>query len=175
MDLKHETTIGCCMLQVTIYTLPKFHYDLNKNMREIQLCLQHLCGALTINCPCNLVWPAQVIWYHNFVRVLRASPPVHSMWLQTVKFISDESKCASLAQEIGFSAPNWCKLPWLVKGATQLCTSKNECNKLDLTTAQYFWLVDHNDWSRLFAISSPHIYAVPDTVLLVGLPKNKFS
>jgi hypothetical protein len=55
-----------------------------------------------------------------------------------VKFIAKESKCAGLAQEIGFSAPNSCSLPWLVKGATQLCTSKKECNKLDLTAAQYF-------------------------------------
>jgi hypothetical protein len=62
-------------------------------------------------------------------------------------------------------------LPWLVKGATQWCTSKKECNKLDLTTAKYFWLVDRNDWSRWFDISSPHIYAVPVTVLIVGLQK----
>jgi hypothetical protein len=78
-------------------------------------------------------------------------------------------KCASLPQEIDFPAPNSCSLPWLVKGATQLCTFKKECNKVDITAAQYFWLVDHNDWSRWFAISSSHIYAV--TVLLVGLPE----
>ncbi len=50
-----------------------------------------------------------------------------------------------------FSLENWfflCSLQWLVKGATHLCTSKKECNKLDLTATQYFWLVDHNDWSR---------------------------
>jgi hypothetical protein len=47
------------------------------------------------------------------------------------------SKCAGLAQEIDFSEPNLCSLPWLVKGATQLWTSKNECNKLDLNAAQY--------------------------------------
>jgi hypothetical protein len=88
---------------------------------------------------------------------IRAFPRVLSMWLQKVKFIANKSKCAGLGQEIGFSAPNSCSLPWLVKGATQLCTSKKECNKLDLTAAQYFWLVDHNDWSRWFAISSPHI------------------
>jgi hypothetical protein len=82
-------------------------------------------------------------------------------------------KCASSAQEIGFSAPNLCSLPWLVKGATQLCTSKKECNKLDLTVAQYFSLVDHNDWSRWFAISSPHVYAIPDTVLCGGVAKKK--
>jgi len=54
------------------------------------------------------------------------------------KFIANKSKCAALAQEIGLSAPNSCSLLWLVKGATQLCTSKKECNKLDLTAAQYF-------------------------------------
>jgi len=31
-----------------------------------------------------------------------ASPPELSMWLQTVKFIVEKSKCAGLAQEIGF-------------------------------------------------------------------------
>jgi hypothetical protein len=78
-----------------------------------------------------------------------------NMWLQTLKFIAKKSKCASLAHEIGFSAPNLWNLLRLVKGATQLCTSKKECNKLDLTAAQYFWLVDHHDWSRWFVISGP--------------------
>ncbi len=58
---------------------------------------------------------------------------------------------------------------WLVEGKTQLCTSEKECHKLDLIAAQYFCLVDHNDWSRWFAISSFHVYAVPITVVLVGL------
>jgi hypothetical protein len=147
MDLKHKTTIGCCMLQVTIYTLLKFHYDLNQNMREIQVCLQHLwCGALTVNCPCNLVWPAQVIRYHNFVMVLRASPPVHSMWLQTVKFISTKSKCASLTQEIGFAAPNSCSLPRLVKGVTKLCTSTVVHLQKRVINWTWVWL-SISDWS----------------------------
>jgi hypothetical protein len=29
-------------------------------------------------------------------------------------------------------------LPWLVKGATRLCTFKKECNKLELNVGQYF-------------------------------------
>jgi hypothetical protein len=98
------------------------------------------------------------------VHALTASPLVLSMWLQTVKFICEKSPY--ICQ---FSSRNWffctkcvCILPWLVKGATQLCTSKKECNKLDLTLTQYFSLLDHNDWSRWFAISSPHVYAVPD-------------
>jgi len=73
-----------------------------------------------------------------FATRLRASPPVLSMSLQTVQSIVKKSKCAGLAPEIGFSAPNLCSLPWLVKGTTQLCTSKKKCNKLDLTAAQYF-------------------------------------
>jgi hypothetical protein len=45
---------------------------------------------------------------------------------------------------------------------------------MELTAVQYFRLVDHNDWSRWFAMSSPHIIAVPVTVLLVGgLPNKK--
>jgi hypothetical protein len=48
-----------------------------------------------------------------------------------------KSKCAGLAQEVGFSAPNLSSLLWL-EGATQLCTSKKESNILDLTVAQYF-------------------------------------
>jgi hypothetical protein len=32
------------------------------------------------------------------------------------------------SSENGFSAPNSCSLLWVVKGATQLGTSKNECN-----------------------------------------------
>jgi hypothetical protein len=78
-----------------------------------------------------------------FATNLRASLPVLSVWLQTGKCIVKKSKRAGLTQEIGFSAPNLCSLPWLVKGATQLCTSKKKCNKLDLTAAQNFWLVNH--------------------------------
>jgi hypothetical protein len=54
------------------------------------------------------------------------------------KIIVKKSKCAGLAQEIGFSALNASRLPWRVNGATQLCTAKRECNELDLTAAQYF-------------------------------------
>ncbi len=64
------------------------------------------------------------------------------MWLQTVKFIVEKSKCAGLAQEIGFSSPNSCSLPWLAKGATQLCTSKRtviNCTGLRLSVSD--WLV----------------------------------
>jgi len=89
----------------------------------------------------------------GILRCLGASPMVLSLWLQTVKFTATKSKCAGLAQEIGFSAPNSWSLRCLVKGATQLCNFKKECNKLDLTAAQYFWFVQ---W---FAIGSPRSFS----------------
>jgi hypothetical protein len=69
------------------------------------------------------------------------------------------------------SAPNSWSFLWLVKGATQLCTSQKESNKLDLNAAQYFSLVDYNGWYWWFAISSPPCISV----LLVGLPKQNSS
>jgi hypothetical protein len=33
-------------------------------------------------------------------------------------------------------------------------TCRKGSNTYDITAAQYFWLVDHNDWCRWFAISS---------------------
>jgi hypothetical protein len=54
------------------------------------------------------------------------------------KICCEKVKSAGLDQEIGFSTPNSCSVPWLVKVTTQLCTSKKECNKLDLAAAQYF-------------------------------------
>ncbi len=41
----------------------------------------------------------------------------------------------------------------------------------NLTTSPCFLLANHNDWSRLFAISSSHLFAVPISVLQVGLKK----
>jgi hypothetical protein len=75
-----------------------------------------------------------------------------------------------------FSLGNWifCTIVQLAVASERRNTIvhlQKECNKLHLTTAQCFWLVDHNDWSRWFAISGPHVYAV--SVLLVGLPKTK--
>jgi hypothetical protein len=40
------------------------------------------------------------------------------------------------------------------KGRNTVLHRQKKCNKLDLTAAQYFSLVDHNDWSTWFAISS---------------------
>jgi hypothetical protein len=89
------------------------------------------------------------------------------------KIYCEKVKMCRFSSGKWFFCTNLWRLPWLVKGSTQLCTSKKECNKLDLTAAQYFWLVDHNDWSRWFDISSSYVYAVRGTVLLVGLSKKK--
>jgi hypothetical protein len=54
-----------------------------------------------------------------------------------------------------------------------MCTCREECNKWDLTADPYFWFVNHNDWSRWFALSSSHLFALPRSVLWVGLEKSK--
>ncbi len=77
----------------------------------------------------------------------------------------------------GFSSRNWffstkfVQLAVAGKRSNTVVHLQKHCNKLDLTAAQYFWLVDHTDWSRWFTISSFHVYTVPVTVLLVGLPE----
>jgi hypothetical protein len=96
---------------------------------------------------------------------------VLSMWLQTVKVIVKKSKCAGLGN--WFFTPNSCSLLWLVEGATQLCTSKSERNKLNLTTDQYFLLVDRNDWSSWFAISSPPCIWSSSFSFIGAVPKQK--
>ncbi len=58
-----------------------------------------------------------------------------AQYVTPVKFIGKKSKCAGLGHEIGFLS---CRSPWLVKGATQLCTSQKECNKLHMSVAEYF-------------------------------------
>jgi hypothetical protein len=58
------------------------------------------------------------------------SPDVLSMWCCKAQLDEQKSRNPSLhasllhCQEIGFSAPNWWSVPWLVKGSTQLCTFK---------------------------------------------------
>jgi hypothetical protein len=67
--------------------------------------------------------------------------------------------------------PCWC---WWK--AQQSCAhAREECNKYDLTRDPCFLLAHHNDSSRWFAISSSHIFAVPVSVLWVGLQKSKIT
>ncbi len=55
---------------------------------------------------------------------------------------------------VGTSLLPCCHGCWCGEWAQQqaLCTSREECNKYDLTIAQYFWFVHHNDSSKWFAI-----------------------
>ncbi len=66
-----------------------------------------------------------------------------SMGLQTVKFIAKTSKCAGLAQEIGFSTPNSCGFPWLVKGTFSCAPPKKSV--INWTSLQ----LSISDWSTI--------------------------
>jgi len=77
---------------------------------------------------------------------LRASPPVLSLWLQRVKFMVQKSKCASLAQEIGFSASTSCIL---------LCWNKAQHNYAPPKKSVINWT-----WLRL---------SIPDlSIIMIG-------
>jgi hypothetical protein len=108
---------------------------------------------------------------HHSSFAVRASPPVLSMWLQTAKFIVKNPKCAALAQEIDFSAPNSCSLHGCEMAQHIYAPPKKNVINWTWLHLNSFWLVIHNNWSRWFAISSSHVYAIPVTILLVGLPK----
>jgi hypothetical protein len=51
------------------------------------------------------------------------------------KIYCEKVKMCQFSSGNCFFCTNSCSLPWC---ATQLYTSKKECNKLDLTAAQYF-------------------------------------
>ncbi len=80
---------------------------------------------------------------------------VLSMGLQTVKFIAKTSKCAGLAQEIGFSASNSCGFPWLVKGTFRYAPPKKSVinwTKLQLSIS---------DWSTITIGPGGFLLVVP--------------
>jgi hypothetical protein len=56
----------------------------------------------------------------------------------TVQLDEDNPTYAGLAQENGFCSDKLRMLPWLVNGTGVMCTRREECNKYDLTDAQYF-------------------------------------
>jgi hypothetical protein len=59
--------------------------------------------------------------YCEKVKMCRFSSGYRFFFTKYVK----KSESAASAQEIGFSSPNSCSLPWLVQGETQLCTLQN--------------------------------------------------
>jgi hypothetical protein len=76
------------------------------------------------------------MWVFSFRGGLRAGCESISTGAQYVtpdrKIIVKKSKCAGLAQKIGFSALNSSSFKW------RSCAPPTKSNKLDLTAAQYF-------------------------------------
>jgi hypothetical protein len=68
-----------------------------------------------------------------------------------------------------------CKRGQLVEAgnkAQQKCApATEECNRYDLTADPCSRLANHTDWSRWFAISSSHLFAVPVSVLWIKKSK----
>jgi hypothetical protein len=105
------------------------------------------------------------------VYVLRASPMVLSMWSCTSVIGGTKSYVCRFHSGKWFWLSIIAYVAWLLKGAAALCTCRKECNKCDLTAAQYFSLAHHNDWSRWFAISSPPPICCPSFSFIGGVAK----
>jgi hypothetical protein len=83
-------------------------------------------------------------------------------------------QCMNLHNKIGWTKVNICRLRKMVFLLVKCCApGRDECNKYDQTAAPCCWLANHNDWSRWFAISSSHLFAVLASVLWVGLQNSK--
>ncbi len=88
--------------------------------------------------------------------VLRASPQVLSMWLETIKFIAKKWKCAGLAQEINLSAPNSCSL-LAVAGKR-----RNSCAPPKKSVINWTWLrLSISDWLIIMIGRDGLLSAVP--------------
>jgi hypothetical protein len=73
----------------------------------------------------------------------------------------------------GFLTQQFCWEWWMAQQRRRVFREK--CNEYDLTASPCFWLVNHNDWSWWFSVSSLSpicSLAVPDSVLWVGLETN---
>ncbi len=80
--------------------------------------------------------------------------------------IALKSKFVTLQIEFGWRKVKICSTKWLWlspflhslvgwwKTQQSLTPAKEVCNKYDLINTPWFWLANHNDWSRCFAISS---------------------
>jgi hypothetical protein len=104
---------------------------------------------------------------------ITASPPVLSMWLQTVKFIAKNSKCASLAQNVLLVSPHQRRAACL-----GLYKVKHSCAPPNISVINWTWLrLSISNWSIItigpdgLLLVVPHAYVVPGLALLVGLPK----
>jgi hypothetical protein len=73
-------------------------------------------------------------------------------------------------RKILFGSAKRQSLQWLVKGAATTCTGTKECNKYDPTASDWPIIMIGAGRSLLVV---PHLFAVPVSVLWVGLQKSK--
>jgi len=84
---------------------------------------------------------------------LRASPPVLSMWPRTLKLAEDESTYLWLRKMVFLL--RICSVCWGWWKPQQSCAPvREECNKYNWLLIPGFWLANHNEWSRWFAVST---------------------
>ncbi len=130
----------------------------------------HVQNWIFLSIPIVLYFPSQILVFWNFnisTNSLNSVEASKVLWhIHRWKSISTSAQYVTPDSKIYCDRVKMCQFSsgnffFRIKFVQLLCTSKKDYNKSDLIVAQYFWLVDHNDWSRL------------STVLSVGLPKTK--
>ncbi len=92
----------------------------------------------------------------NLNLVVRSSLAVRSMSPSTLKLDEEQPNTCWFSSGKWFCSCMFCRgwLGWH-KPEQSCARAGEECNKYDLTATPCFWLADHDDWSKWFAISSP--------------------
>ncbi len=93
-----------------------------------------------------------------------------------LKLDEEKLKCAGLAEENGFDSALLHTIWWLVRDiamlwGAMLWTCRKECNKYDLTAAQYFWLmIIMIGWGGLLWVvhHHHHLFAAPVSLSFMG-------
>ncbi len=110
----------------------------------------------------------------RIARSIRASPAVLWMWFRTVQLGQDKSKNAGLAQENCFGSHHNCKVCTCWSLLQQRCApvQKSAINMTGLLLSVSDWsIIMIGPGSSLLVVL--HLFAVPFSVLWVGLQKSK--
>jgi hypothetical protein len=159
--MRKKISIHYCCFEIRVNQLIEISNDFKERRKSLTSTIVHFKLKLVD----RLI--ALIIISYNFKDTYTSAGA-----LQTVNIHYEKVKMCRFSSVYWIFCNKFVQRAAASKRRNRVCTSTKECNKLDLTAAQYCCqLVDHNDWSRWFAISSSDVYAVPVTVLLVGLPE----
>jgi hypothetical protein len=148
-----QSSSALLLESTTLFFLPKF----SRSMMMVGV-----IGLIKLH-QCSSFFPSSSVHCRPPRPDLAPTPPTHEEHLQLCSVCEPaKSHWMKKSQNI--------KEMVLAKGATMLCTCREECNKY--VCSRCFSLAHHNDWSRWFAISSLPPTCYPNLSFMGGAAKN---